>query len=73
MGVRSFSDDWKLTTSVIADPSLTAATTPLGGGNYTLSDWTDFDDLRNAIDALSANLPAGFDNGTITGQLSITT
>ena len=61
--------------TLVLDPGYagTAVVTDNGGGSFTLSGWTDFADLQNAVNALSASLPAGFDNGTITGQLSVTT
>ncbi len=59
-------------TLVLAGYAGAAALTDNGGGSYTLSGWSDFADLQAAIDALSAEVPGGFD-GAITGQLGITT
>ncbi|MGE4086393.1 MAG: beta strand repeat-containing protein, partial [Vicinamibacterales bacterium] len=59
-------------TLVLAGYAGSAALTDNGGGSYTLSGWSDFADLQAAVDALSAEVPGGFD-GAITGQLGITT
>ncbi|MGI9646181.1 MAG: hypothetical protein ACR2O6_12820, partial [Ilumatobacteraceae bacterium] len=49
-----------------------ASLTDDGGGNWTLSGWTDLADLEAAVQALSVEVEAGFD-GAVTGSITTTT
>jgi len=49
-----------------------ASLTDNGGGNYTLTGWTNLADLETAVEALSVTVGEGFD-GSVTGTLSMTT